>query len=83
VDSGQTLWSYEANLDEAIDTICCGWTNRGVAIGEGKIFFGQLDGKLIGLDQRTGPALSSGRRRPNVGRKVTASPAHLCITTDS
>ena len=33
VASGEILWTYEANLDEAIDTICCGWTNRGVAIG--------------------------------------------------
>ena len=32
VETGEILWTYEANLDLAIDTICCGWTNRGVAL---------------------------------------------------
>ena len=77
VDSGQTLWSYEANLDEAIDTICCGWTNRGVAIGEGKIFFGQLDGKLVGLDQRTGAvAWSTQAERWEEGYSITSAPLY-------
>src|SRR6185436_2932226 len=35
-------------------TICCGWTNRGVALGDGKVYVGQLDGRLVALDQRTG-----------------------------
>ena len=30
VDSGEILWSYEANLDPANDIVCCGWTSRGV-----------------------------------------------------
>ena len=54
VQDGDEIWRYEANLDQKISTICCGWTNRGVAIGEGKIYLGQLDGKLVALDQATG-----------------------------
>src|SRR5215203_2131126 len=54
VETGKKLWVYEAKLPEAIDTICCGWTNRGVALGEGLVFLGQLDGSLIALDQKTG-----------------------------
>src|SRR5512147_2019977 len=50
VDSGKFLWTYKANLDPAISTACCSWTNRGVAIGDGKVFAGQLDGKLVALD---------------------------------
>ena len=54
VDSGETLWSYQAKLDDKISTVCCGWTSRGVGLGDGKVFVGQLDGKLLALDQRTG-----------------------------
>src|SRR5215218_8143158 len=54
VDSGLVLWRYEAKLDQTISTVCCGWESRGVALGEGKVFIGQLDGKLVALNQRTG-----------------------------
>jgi quinohemoprotein ethanol dehydrogenase len=54
VETGKKLWVYEAKLPEAIDTVCCGWTNRGVALGEGMVFLGQLDGSLVALDQKTG-----------------------------
>ena len=37
VDSGKLLWTYQASLDPAISTACCSWTNRGVAIGDGKV----------------------------------------------
>ena len=54
VETGKKLWVYEAKLPEAIDTVCCGWTSRGVALGEGMVFLGQLDGSLVALDQTTG-----------------------------
>jgi quinohemoprotein ethanol dehydrogenase len=54
VEAGEILWRYEAALDATISTVCCGWTSRGVALGDGKVFVGQLDGKLVALDQRTG-----------------------------
>jgi len=84
IDSGEVLWSYAANLDPAIDTICCGWTNRGLALGEGKIFVGQLDGKLVALDQRTGEAVWSVQaERWQEGYSITSAPryyAGLVIT---
>ena len=52
--TGDTKWAYRANLDQKIDTICCGWTNRGVALGDGRVYFGQLDGKVVALDQESG-----------------------------
>jgi len=77
VASGEKLWTYEANLDEAIDTICCGWTNRGVAIGEGKIFLGQLDGKLIGLNQQTGAVVwSTQAEHWEEGFSITSAPLY-------
>jgi quinohemoprotein ethanol dehydrogenase len=54
VETGKKLWVYEAKLPPEIDTVCCGWTNRGVALGEGMVFLGQLDGSLVALDQTTG-----------------------------
>jgi quinohemoprotein ethanol dehydrogenase len=54
VDTGRILWQYKAGLDKRISTVCCGWTSRGVALGEGKVYIGQLDGKLVALDQKTG-----------------------------
>jgi quinohemoprotein ethanol dehydrogenase len=54
VGSGDTVWKYEGNLEEEISTVCCGWTSRGVAIGDGRVYVGKLDGKLVALDARTG-----------------------------
>ncbi len=82
VATGEILWQYEAKLDPELTTVCCGWTNRGVALGDGKVFFGQLDGKLVALDQthRQNP---SGRCKPSVGRTATRSRARRCISTGS
>lgn len=54
VETGEQLWKYEANLEQKISTVCCGWLSRGVALGEGKVYIGQLDGLLVALDQKTG-----------------------------
>lgn len=57
VKTGATLWKYQANLDQTITTVCCGWTSRGLALGEGKVYVGQLDGRLLALDQKSGQTL--------------------------
>ena len=54
VKSGRMLWNYKAGLPDTITTVCCGWTSRGVAIGDGRVYVGQLDGQLVALDQRSG-----------------------------
>ena len=54
VASGKILWEYKANLEQTISTVCCGWLSRGVALGDGKVYIGRLDGKLVALDQTTG-----------------------------
>jgi hypothetical protein len=77
VESGAILWSYEAQLDPAIDTVCCGWTSRGVGLGDGKIFVGQLDGKLVALDQKTGEvAWSVQAERWQDGMSITSAPLY-------
>ncbi len=54
VETGAILWTYEANLSQTISTVCCGWVNRGVVLGDGRVYMGQLDGRLVALDQATG-----------------------------
>jgi alcohol dehydrogenase (cytochrome c) len=54
VASGDVKWKYDAQLDPDISTACCGWDNRGVAIGDGKVYVAQLDGHVVALDMATG-----------------------------
>ena len=53
VKNGDKLWTYKPDIAD-LDTVCCGWTSRGVAIGDGKVFVGLLDARLVALDQKTG-----------------------------
>ena len=77
VETGATLWTYEAKLNEKINTVCCGWTSRGVGFGDGKVFVGQLDGKLLALDQRTGAvAWSVQTERWEEGFTITSAPLY-------
>src|ERR1043166_9404893 len=51
--TGQILWEYWSGIDQKISTVCCGWVNRGLAMGEGKLFFGQLTAQVVALDMKT------------------------------
>ena len=52
--TGAILWEYWSGIDQKISTVCCGWVNRGLAMGEGLLFFGQLDANVAALDMKTG-----------------------------
>src|SRR2546426_8144110 len=52
--TGAILWEYWSGIDQKISTVCCGWVNRGLAMGEGLLFFGQLDANVVALDMKTG-----------------------------
>ena len=54
IETGNFVWAYYAKLNPLIDVVCCGWTNRGVAINEDSVFIGQLDGKLTALSRTDG-----------------------------
>tara|TARA_R110002072_G_scaffold4663_7_gene32612 strand:- start:64378 stop:66555 length:2178 start_codon:yes stop_codon:yes gene_type:complete len=53
--TGRVLWEFDPEVDRArgVDA-CCDVVNRGVAVWDGKVFFGALDGRLIALDAKTG-----------------------------
>jgi quinohemoprotein ethanol dehydrogenase len=75
--SGAILWEYKARLDPAISTVCCGWTNRGAGLGEGKLFFGALDGRLVALDLKTGREVWSVQaERWQDGYAITSAPLY-------
>jgi alcohol dehydrogenase (cytochrome c) len=77
VETGAMLWTYLAKLDDKIDSVCCGWSSRGLALGDGKVYVGQLDGKLVALDQRTGNvAWSTQAERWQDGFTITAAPLY-------
>jgi alcohol dehydrogenase (cytochrome c) len=52
--TGAKLWEYQSDIPQVNDLICCGWDNRGVAVGAGKVFSGMLDGSFVALDQKSG-----------------------------
>ena len=77
VNTGAILWQHAANLDPQITAVCCGWTNRGVGLGDGKVFFGALDGRLVALDMKTGrEAWSIQVERWQAGFSLTSAPLY-------
>ncbi|MDP3737660.1 MAG: PQQ-binding-like beta-propeller repeat protein [Hyphomonadaceae bacterium] len=78
VETGNTLWKYDAGIDlKKTVNVCCGWLSRGLGMGEGKIFVGQLDAKLVALDQRTGEIIWSVQAAdPSVGYSITSAPLY-------
>jgi len=52
--TGRRLWRYSAHLASNLTTACCGLESRGVAVGAGKVFVAQLDGRLRALNEATG-----------------------------
>ncbi|MBV8459138.1 MAG: PQQ-binding-like beta-propeller repeat protein, partial [Acetobacteraceae bacterium] len=53
--SGRVIWSYTPELDEElIARQTHSPYNRGVALGQDKVFVGTVDGRLIALDMKTG-----------------------------
>jgi alcohol dehydrogenase (cytochrome c) len=51
--TGEPVWKYDHPLPDDL-RVCCGPTNRGVAIADDKVFMGTLDARLVALDRKTG-----------------------------
>jgi len=53
--TGEQLWKYDPAVPrEKARHACCDVVNRGVAVHQGKVIFGTLDGRLIALEAETG-----------------------------
>ena len=72
--TGEKIWSYDPHVPpEWAVNACCDVVNRGVAVWQGKIFVGTLDGRLIALDAaRESP---SGKLSPSTRNLPTPSRA--------
>ena len=51
--SGEILWHYEHQMPSDL-RICCGPTNRGVAIHGDRLFMATLDARIVAVDRATG-----------------------------
>ena len=72
--TGEPLWKYDHPLPDDL-RICCGPTNRGVAIADDKVFLGTLDARMVALDRKTGAvAWNVKMDEYNVGYSSTAAP---------
>jgi alcohol dehydrogenase (cytochrome c) len=55
VETGKQLWRTPVNWDPATPrVVCCGVSNKGPAVYNGKVFRGTLDAHVVALDQKTG-----------------------------
>jgi len=53
--TGEQLWYWDSKADRARGSrACCDVVNRGVALYDGKVYVGVIDGRLVALDQKTG-----------------------------
>ena len=50
--TGKQLWWYAPDL--GYTQLCCGPESRGVAVADGKVYLGQLNGELVALNAKDG-----------------------------
>jgi quinohemoprotein ethanol dehydrogenase len=77
--TGEILWTYEPHLppDPLGEVVCCGWDNRGVALGDGMVFVSQLNGDEVALDQETGKVLwQTNVEKFKNGFSITSAPLY-------
>jgi quinohemoprotein ethanol dehydrogenase len=76
IETGRILWAYRANLDPRAGNPI-GKSSRGVALGDGRVYVGQLDARLVALDQRTGNVIWSVQVEPwQEGFSITSAPLY-------
>jgi alcohol dehydrogenase (cytochrome c) len=52
--TGERVWAYEPEMDEAIVSRSFFAHSRGLAVGDGRVYMGTADGRIIALDEQTG-----------------------------
>ncbi len=74
--TGEKLWSYDPKVPpEWAVNACCDVVNRGVALWQGKVFVGSLDGRLIALDASSGkPVWETLTIDPKFSYTITGAP---------
>ena len=74
--TGKELWTFDPEVDGGwLLHVCCGFVNRGVAVWEGKVYVGTLDGRLIAIDAKTGKQIWSTQTfEKSRGYAITGAP---------
>ena len=74
--SGETIWSFDPKVPgEVARRACCDVVNRGVAVYNGKVYFGSLDGRLFALNAETGEKVWEVNTLDNTDRFYTITGA--------
>ena len=74
--SGKTIWSFDPKVPgEVARRACCDVVNRGVAVYNGKVYFGSLDGRLFALNAETGEKVWEVNTLDNTDRFYTITGA--------
>ena len=78
VKTGKIIWQHKSKISQKISTVCCGWLNRGVGLGNGLVYIGQLDGKVVALSQSTGEQVWTNQLvQWQKGSTITGAPLYL------
>lgn len=74
--TGAKLWSFDPEVPgAAARKACCDVVNRGVAVSDGKVFVGTIDGRLVALDAKTGKTVWSVQTvDPSLNYTITGAP---------
>lgn len=74
--NGEEIWRFDPEVAKEVGIkACCDVVNRGVALYDGKVYVGTLDGRLIALDAKTGkPVWSVQTTDPNKAYTITGAP---------
>jgi quinohemoprotein ethanol dehydrogenase len=74
--TGRHIWTYDPRVaKDKTRHACCDAVNRGVAVWEGQVFVGALDGRLIALDAASGkPNWSIATVDPELPYTITGAP---------
>jgi len=74
--NGKLLWKYDPQSDRSrAGEACCDAVNRGVAVWNGKVYVGVLDGRLEAIDAKTGQKVWSVDTRSDHSRSITITGA--------
>ena len=77
VESGEILWSYKRSSTRRTTSSAAAGRAAASGLGDGKVFVGQLDGKLVALDQKTGAVVWSVQaERWQDGLTITSAPLY-------
>jgi len=74
--TGEQLWRFDPEVARSkAKHSCCDVVNRGVAVWQGRVFVGALDGRLIALDAATGkPDWEVATVDPDLPYTITGAP---------